>query len=130
MTDTNDRIYVLDHAHPSLHRHVLDTEQGARTMHDQVPGTLRVFTEEKPWVTDRAPDSPRTVQAVYAPGWPTGPRPRLITAVFGSEGVWVAEDHDWRRTCLKPGTVLAWRDLVVPSFPAGTEGMHFPSGWR
>jgi hypothetical protein len=43
------------------------------------------------------------------------PRPSVIVAIFGSEGKWVALDHDLRRTYLDEGTVLGWCEL--PDIP-------------
>lgn len=104
--------------------------ESAERFRAAINGTTRVFTEERPWITDRAPDSSREVEAVWASGWPTGPLPRLIIAVFGSEGKWCAVGHDLRRTILEKGTVLAWRELPELKFPAGTTGTHWPTGWR
>ncbi len=121
MTESTDRIYVLDHAHPTLHRHVCGTAEGARTMHEQVPGTLRVFTEEQPWITDHAPDHKRTVIVLF--------HGRQIMAFFGSEGKWCAEDHTYRVTYLDNAQVQGWCEQ--PSHPDKLQlGLVSVTGWR
>ncbi len=122
------RIYVLDHAHPDLHRHVHETPEAARTMHEQVPGTLRVFTEEPRWVTDRAPDNGRTVLALFTRHHIQS-KPQIIIAFFGSEGKWCAEDHNGRVTYLDNALVHGWRELPEVMGPLQI-GLTVAARWR
>lgn len=69
---------------------------------------------ESVWTPARCPpDNARTVLVV----WKLTHRilASLIVARFGSEGMWMAEDHDGRLTYLDPGTVVGWQEL--PNIP-------------
>jgi hypothetical protein len=130
MTKPIERVYVCESASNSNEATLLTTDPEQSEEFMRLPflqKTSRVFVEEQTWNTQRAPDNPRAVLALYASGGRTGSKPRPIVAVFGSEGKWVAEDHNYRRTYLDPGTVLGWREL--PQEPDVFELARSPE-WR
>lgn len=59
---------------------------------------------------DPPPDSARNVLALYRRHQPAGVV-QVIVAEFGSEGKWLARDHDYRLTYLDEDTVFGWREL-------------------
>jgi len=115
MTKPIERVYVVEHNYPNPTKHLFATRDEADSRIVGMAGsTVRVFTEEKSWTPAREPpDNGRKVLAVYSRRMTM--LPTLIVARFGSEGKWVAEDHDMRVTYLDQGTVIGWREM--PVFP-------------
>jgi len=116
MSEPIKRVYVIEIPggdNPFLSEKL----RAANDLQQALPtSVMRVFVEEVPWVValgGRAlpPDTSRTVLALYRPHHRPLTRARLITAEYGSEGKWLAIDHDFRLTELDPGTVLGWREM-------------------
>lgn len=129
MTKPIERVYVIENnLDGPMQASGFDVNpERAERFREAIKGVTRVFVEERPWITARAPDNSRLVLALYASGGVTGSKYRPMVARFGSEGKWVAESYDYSLNVLGPGTVLAWREL--PEEPA-LAGVPFPVGWR
>lgn len=114
MTKPIERVYVCDPIHDTSPI-ITGDRSSADSYHSTFGGPPpRVFTEDRPWSPARVPpDSGRKVLAAYARR--ATMLPTLIVARFGSEGKWVAEDHDMRVTYLDQGTVIGWQEM--PVFP-------------
>lgn len=74
--------------------------------------------DTKPWAQE-PPDNSRLVLALYRRHLPQGVI-QVIVAEFGSEGRWLARDHDYRLTYLDSISVLGWREL--PDVPDELRG--------
>lgn len=114
MKRTIDRVYVVDHAHPDPHSHAVLSAAEAQTIMDQVEGELRMFVEARPWFPAKSPPDNRRRVMVCCKS-PVHLLPQLIFGRFGSEGKWVAEDHDGRLTYLDPWLVVGWQE--TPTLP-------------
>jgi hypothetical protein len=79
--------------------------------------TEEEFEKISDWTVTTHPAHTRPVLALFRLTYHS--KPRVIVAVYGSEGRWVAEDHNQRRTYLDATSILAWREQ--PAIPAAIQ---------
>ena len=111
MTEPIKRVYVCQSKEVRGSEHLTSDLDSANRYAKHMPGAvMRVFTEEVPWILAPPPDHRREVLVLYRKH-DMLQQVRVIVGCYGSEGKWLAYDHDRRTTYLDDAAVLGWREL-------------------
>lgn len=105
-----DLVYVIENNQPDENAASgvdIDLARAERFA-ETIGGKIREFTEKPRW-HGKTPDNGRAVLILYRTVRTN--RGRIIVARFGSEGKWLAEDHDLRLTYLERDFVIGWREM-------------------